>query len=66
MTISFRYFQGMYAFGNNETPEYLWPKVNIGKAKFEALINKYSKTKYKSQLIDGIFELLSDKTMSVF
>lgn len=54
---------GIYGFGNNKSTDILWPKVNYGKKRFEQLVNKYSKTSSKSQLIDGIFELLSDKTL---
>ncbi|CAG2104573.1 unnamed protein product [Medioppia subpectinata] len=54
---------GVHAFGNNKMDQKLWPKVRIGKQKFEEIVDKHKNTTSKSQLIDDIFDFLSDKSI---
>lgn len=56
------FFKGIHVFGNNKIEDKFWPKVRAGRQKFEQIVNKYDKIESKSQLIDALFQLLSDKT----
>ncbi|XP_054166636.1 transport and Golgi organization protein 2 homolog [Oppia nitens] len=53
---------GVYAFGNNRIEGKLWPKVENGRQKFEQIVNKYKKITEKKELVESLFDFLSDTT----
>lgn len=54
---------GVHGFGNSLDPNQPWPKVSYGMKRFEAVISKHKTTDSKEQLIEELFQAMSDKTL---
>lgn len=54
---------GVHGFGNSLDVLNPWPKVVAGRKRFEAIMSGHRTTETKAQLVQDIFDMLSDRTI---